>query len=264
MTYSCFYAKLHPCSSLEGWFCLKASFKSLLPKKADDRDALTHQPSNIKPRLILSVVEGLWRLKFFFPKIVISSLVVLFLLGYYPLLTFPPVKQSQAKAAPTQEAEIIANTLPQPIILPHPGYLSTRFSNWHQGIDIASGLGMPIHPITKGVVKAVAFDFWGLGHHIIISHPNEFKSTYGHLGRIFVKAGQEVTASNIIGEVGLTGHTSGPHTHLEITKDDHYLDPLTILPPLQDFPSSEYLKPVGGEQQPQAKTNLHKSLKPDF
>lgn len=147
------------------------------------------------------------------------------------MFNFPPVKQAQVLAANNeQRQEIIASSFPQPVTLPHPGYLSTRFSRWHPGVDIATGLGMPVHPITTGVVEEVNFGFWGYGNHVIISHAGGFKSLYGHMGKIYVKKGQEVTSSSTLGEVGLSGQTSGPHTHLEITHQGDYIDPLTILP----------------------------------
>ena len=50
------------------------------------------------------------------------------------------------------------------------------------------------------------------------------------MGKIYVSIGQEVTTESILGQVGLTGQTSGPHTHLEITYNGKYIDPQTILP----------------------------------
>ncbi len=151
------------------------------------------------------------------------------------MLAIPPVSQNKVLAQNIQTQDIKAEILP-PMNLPHPGYLSTRFSYWHPGIDIATGLGMPIRPIAEGVISEVNFSFWGLGNHVIITHSNRYKSIYGHMGRIYGKKGDFVTPSNILGEVGLTGHTSGPHTHLEIYKNDKAIDPLTILPPVQDYP----------------------------
>lgn len=168
-----------------------------------------------------------------------------FLLGYYPTPTFPPVRKSVAHAQqPTpasrgeQSQQIIASSFSEPIILPHPGYLSTKFTSYHPGVDIASGIGMPIHPINPGVVEDVIFDFFAYGHHVIVDHQNGFKSMYAHMGRVFVKKGDKVTTASMLGEVGLTGHTSGAHTHLEITKDGQFIDPLTILPPLPDMPAT--------------------------
>lgn len=249
-------------------FSLKKLSKSLLPKDVFYWDALIKNIRNIKPRLILKPqVEGFWRLKNITFKLPLVALITLYLLGYYPVLGFPPIKQANTQAAEASiQAQVISDSLPSPIQLPHPGYLSTRFSNWHPGVDIATGLGMPIHPITDGTIEDVQYELWGLGHHITISHPGSYKSTYGHMGRIYVKVGDQVSADSIIGEVGLTGQTSGPHTHLEVTKDGKYLNPLTILPPIPDVPSPEDFKPVGpvGGNQPEVKTELHKSLQMDL
>lgn len=153
------------------------------------------------------------------------------------MLTFPPtIKVTKVKASDHQKQEIISLSFPKPVVLPHPGYLSTRFSNWHPGVDIASGIGIHIHPITSGTVEEVNHGLWGYGNHIIISHTGGFKSLYGHMSKIYAKEGQQVTPENILGEVGMSGQTSGPHTHLEITKDGNYIDPLTILPEISDMP----------------------------
>ena len=119
---------------------------------------------------------------------------------------------SPAYAQSGTKQEIVAFSFIKPVILPHIGYLSTKFSNYHPGIDIAIGLSMPIHPINPGVVEDIVYSSFGYGNHVIISHENGFKSLYAHMGRINVKKGDKVTSDNIIGEVGLTGQTSGPHT----------------------------------------------------
>lgn len=172
--------------------------------------------------------------------------LVMFLSGYYPVLDFPPIRQSKAlaqgsprfagEAGLQQSQEILAQSFPLPLSLPHQGYLSTKFSRWHPGVDIAANLGLSVHPITSGAVEAVNHGFWGLGNNVTVTHPNGFKSTYGHMGKIFVKAGQEVTSESSLGEVGLTGFTSGPHTHLEIQKDGKFINPLDLLPEIPDMP----------------------------
>ena len=166
-----------------------------------------------------------------FSKLIIISFILFTLAGYYPTLGVPPVRKSLALAeAGEQKGEIIPASFSRPLILPHPGYLSTKFSLWHPGIDIAADLGKPIHPIADGEVLETGRDFFGLGNYVAVAHENGFKSKYAHMGKIYVKKGEKITQENILGEVGLTGHTSGPHTHLEITRGGNYVNPQTLLP----------------------------------
>lgn len=215
----------HPVPDGTG-FVLKKQNKNLLSKIISERDALTSKLSKIKLRFLSK-----------FTKLVIILFFSFSLLGYYPTFSIPPVKQSLVKATSSeQKGEIIAENFSKPLVLPHPGYLSTRFSTRHPGIDIATGLGMPIHPITEGEIIEVGRDFWGLGNFVEVSHQNGFRSKYAHMGRVFVRVGDKVTEENILGEVGLTGYTSGPHTHLEITRDGKFIDPQALLPEIPDMP----------------------------
>lgn len=229
---------------------MSISRKSLLSKKVFEGVALNQKFSKIKPRLTLIKKEGFKRLTntkvSLLSRLTIIFLIILFLLGYHPALIFPPVQKSVAFAIDEQTQDIESDLLPK-ISLPHPAYLSTRFSPYHKGVDLATGLGMPIHPITEGVVEEVNFGIFGYGNHVIIAHAKGLKSLYGHMDKIFVKVGQIVKDSDLLGTVGMTGNTSGPHTHLEITRNGDYIDPVTILPPLQDYPSEEYLKPYTGD-----------------
>lgn len=207
---------------------MKKQSKNLLPKIDSKRDALNWSLFNIKPRF------PRW-----FKWLAIISLALTFTLsGYYPTIGIPPVKKARVLAANLEQTgEIVANSFSNPIVLPHPGYLSTRFSSYHPGVDIATGLGMPIHPITDGEISLVARDFFGLGNYVEVLHENGFRSKYAHMGRVFVRVGDKVTSENTLGEVGLTGRTTGPHTHLEITKEGNYVNPLTLLPEIPNMPA---------------------------
>ncbi|OGE26862.1 hypothetical protein A3C26_03085 [Candidatus Daviesbacteria bacterium RIFCSPHIGHO2_02_FULL_39_12] len=213
-------------------YSLKKAFKNLLPKTVDERIVLNRKLSKIKPGL---------------PKRV--SLLAIFIyslftfLGYFPTFSIPPVKQHQTFAQiQQQKGEVIPSSFTKPLILPHPGYLTTRFSSYHPGIDIAAGLGMPIHPIIDGVVESKSLDIFGLGNYVVVAHEKGFKSKYSHMGRVFVKAGDTVTSDNILGEVGITGRTSGPHTHLEITLNGEFVDPLKLLPEISNMPPTTVAK----------------------
>lgn len=239
-------------------FCLFKTLISLLPKEFQGRDALNFATSNIKPRLVPSIARDLKRLNNIHQKYLILVLISLFLLGYQPVVQIPPVKQSVSFASEDQTQNIEAEALPQ-IQLPHPGYLSTRFSKFHPGVDIATGYGMPIHPVVTGEVLEVNYGIFGYGNHVIVSHTKGLKSLYGHMGRVYVTKGQAVSLNDTLGTVGMSGFTSGPHTHLEITRDEKLIDPQSILPPLQNYPSEEYLRPYGGKEE-----KLSKDLKPNF
>lgn len=205
---------------------MKYQSKNLLSKAIFKREALIQKLSKIKLRFPLG-----------FKRLALIFFVLLTLSGYYPTLAIPPVKRSVVKAAATEQSgEVVAQSFSKPLILPHPGYLSTRFSSWHPGIDIATGLGMPIHPVTSGEVSEVGRDLFGLGNFVVVAHENGFKSKYAHMGKIYVKVGDKITSENTLGEVGLTGRTSGPHTHLEITLDGKFVNPHTLLPEIPDLP----------------------------
>jgi murein DD-endopeptidase MepM/ murein hydrolase activator NlpD len=222
------YAIIRTCSDIYRSFVLKSQTKNLLPKIISDRVALIRNLSKIKP----GFPKG-------FTKLIISAFILFSLFGYYPTFSYPPIKKSVVLAqTQEQKMEITANSFSKPPILPHPGYLTTRFSAWHPGIDIAAGLGMPIRPILDGEINQVGRDFWGLGNFVEILHENGFKSKYAHMGRVYVKAGDKVSQEKILGEVGMTGNTSGPHTHLEVTRDGNFVNPQTLLPEIPNIPQT--------------------------
>lgn len=183
-------------------------------------------------------------INFYSKKVILGAILIVFFSGYQPNLSIPPIKQAVARAQVEQVTKVNSESLPFKFQLPHPGYLSTAFSNYHPGIDIASGLGMPVKPVAEGVITEAGFSFWGLGLNVSVKHPNGYKSVYAHLGKIYVKKGQNVTDSTTLGVVGLTGHTTGPHTHLEVTKDGNYIDPQLVLPAIRKNSIAEDFSPV--------------------
>lgn len=223
--------------------------QNLLPKRLNEGVALNRLISNIKLQRFRGFKKRISFFKFSkSSKLFLGALLVLFLAGYQPAATFPPVKRSIVLAEFSQQQTIDGVKLAEAFNLPHPGYLTTRFSSWHPGIDIATGLGMPVRPLSGGKVVEAVYGFFGYGHYVVIEHEQGFRSLYGHMGRIFVKKNDPVTSYTVIGEVGMTGRTSGPHTHLELTRNGQYVDPQTVLPSIADWPAAAGLRPQGEGQ----------------
>ena len=172
-----------------------------------------------------------------FTKITLGVIFILSLMGYQPVFGFPPIHQSNVHAQEVEQSQTInAQPLPFTFKNPHSGYISTHFSVFHPGIDIATELGTQIHPVAPGTVADTSYNYWGLGQTVTVDHGDGYQSLYAHMGKVYVKTGQKVTQDDVLGEVGLTGHTSGPHTHLQISKDGQLIDPATLLPTLSDHP----------------------------
>lgn len=93
------------------------------------------------------------------------------------------------------------------------------YTSWHTGVDLAAPPGTPVKAANGGVVIFAGWNSWGYGNTIVLSH-GPFTTLYGHLSSINVGCGQIVSAGQIIGGVGNTGNSSGPHLHFEI----RYLD----------------------------------------
>jgi len=112
------------------------------------------------------------------------------------------------------------------------GYRSDPFNSahaeFHPGIDFKGSKGDAARSTANG---RVVFAGWygGYGNCVRIAHMNNYETLYGHLSRISVKVGQEVTVGEKIGEVGSTGHSTGTHLHYEVRKDGKAINPISFL-----------------------------------
>lgn len=96
---------------------------------------------------------------------------------------------------------------------------SSKYQLFHTGIDIANPQGQVGDQITtfmEGEVIYAGEIFWGYGKHIIIDHGDNLTSVYAHLNRIYVYEGQKIKIGDIIGTMGTTGWSTGPHLHFEV------------------------------------------------
>ena len=103
--------------------------------------------------------------------------------------------------------------------------ISTHFRGGHAGLDLRAPLGSAIYPTADGVVKTIMHSTHGYGRRVIIQHANGYESLYAHMGKIGVEEGQKVTKQTKLGEVGLTGYTTGPHIHFELYRDGVPINP---------------------------------------
>lgn len=101
----------------------------------------------------------------------------------------------------------------------------SRQAAFHEGLDIAAAFGTPVKAPANGLVVFAGREA-GYGKMIKINHGYGFVTIYGHLDRIMVKEGQRVKRGDVIGRVGLTGRTTGPHLHYEVWKDGERQNPL--------------------------------------
>lgn len=114
-------------------------------------------------------------------------------------------------------------------VLPENTGVSQRFHIGHPGMDITAALGSKIYPLKAGKVVLLSYSRWDYGRSIIVDHGNGLKTRYAHMGKVYVQEGEDLTIENVIGEVGLTGRTTGPHLHIEVYKNDRPVNPAAYL-----------------------------------
>jgi murein DD-endopeptidase MepM/ murein hydrolase activator NlpD len=95
----------------------------------------------------------------------------------------------------------------------------------HAGLDFTAPQGTPIYATADGLIKTAANTGNGYGNHVIINHGYGYETLYGHMVRIKARMGQRVNRGDLIGYVGSTGKSTGPHCHYEVHKNGQKLDP---------------------------------------
>jgi len=118
---------------------------------------------------------------------------------------------------------------PGRFIWPATGILTQYFGPWHGGIDIANKQGTPLHAADGGTVIFAA-PSGGYGNAVEIDHGDGFVTLYGHMVKILVEVGQQVNKGDVIGLMGTTGHSTGPHVHFAVTYKGGLVNPLDYLP----------------------------------
>ncbi|MCS6848111.1 MAG: M23 family metallopeptidase [Candidatus Roseilinea sp.] len=146
----------------------------------------------------------------------------------------PRVVEVDVRRAPASGA---SNTGPAPrfaaggaFAWPTRGYISQGFRYYHRGVDIANAIGVPIYASDGGYVTYAGWSNVGYGYMVQIDHGNGFSTLYAHLSQWYVDPGQAVSRGQIIGAMGSTGNSTGPHLHFEIRYGGVPQNPLVYLP----------------------------------
>lgn len=139
----------------------------------------------------------------------------------------------------SQADELLEKTRHIPLGMPHDGALSSRFGvrrnpftgrggEMHGGLDFRGTTGEPISTTADGTVEFAGVQR-GYGNVVIVKHAHGYKTYYAHLSAIDVTKGQKVQSGDVVGKLGSTGRSTGPHLHYEVRLNNERLDPENFL-----------------------------------
>ena len=104
----------------------------------------------------------------------------------------------------------------------------TKARKMHEGMDFTAKIGTPIFATGDGTVAEANSNASGFGNHVVIRHGYGYETLYAHLSKYNCKPGQRIKRGDIIGFVGSTGRSEGPHLHYEVHKDNKVVNPLNF------------------------------------
>lgn len=110
----------------------------------------------------------------------------------------------------------------------------------HTGMDFTSNVGTNVYATGDGVIESLEVSGWGYGKCIVINHGYGYKTRYAHLSAFKVKEGQKVKRGELIGLVGSTGKSTGPHLHYEVEKGGQKVNPIHYYH--SDLTAAQYAK----------------------
>lgn len=109
------------------------------------------------------------------------------------------------------------------------GVISQGFRAGHRAIDIAAPIGTPVYAADNGIVIQSGYSKDGYGGRVIIDHQIDYVTLYAHLSQALVEVGDVVQKGQLIGYVGSTGNSTGPHIHFELRDFGFLVDPRSLL-----------------------------------
>jgi murein DD-endopeptidase MepM/ murein hydrolase activator NlpD len=146
--------------------------------------------------------------------------------------------ESRLRTVRTDVARREALAAAIPSLWPTIGWVSAGFGeradpftgepSYHSALDISADKGHPVVAPAAGTVESAAWS-GNYGNLLVIDHGFGIKTRYGHLARFAVSAGQKVDRGALIGSVGATGRTTGPHLHYEVLANGQLIDPMDLM-----------------------------------
>jgi len=113
---------------------------------------------------------------------------------------------------------------------PTSGVLTQGYWYGHRAIDIGAAVGTAVRASDNGFVSFAGWTDIGYGYLVVVEHQNGYQTYYAHLSNIFVREGEAVSGGQVIGAMGSTGNSTGPHLHYEIRYNGYPTNPLIYLP----------------------------------
>lgn len=137
-----------------------------------------------------------------------------------------PASRSAAAAqvprnVPTGPARAASGSFLYPTV----GVLTQNYWYGHQALDIANSQGTQIRAADNGYVVTAGWSTVGYGNYVVVDHRNGFRTLYAHMSAYYVQVGTPVTRGMVIGAMGTTGHSTGPHLHFEMIFNGVRLNP---------------------------------------
>ncbi len=156
--------------------------------------------------------------------------------GYPPNAMFPPYKLKVGTGVIVPFGRK-GGTLPKPALSPEAtlawpivGSITTDFSPEHEAFDIGAPYGSVVYAAAAGTITYASWATDGYGYTVVIDHGNGLETWYNHLKGTLLSTGAYVERGTPVGEVGSTGHSTGPHVHFEVRVNGRRVNPLEYLP----------------------------------
>jgi murein DD-endopeptidase MepM/ murein hydrolase activator NlpD len=169
----------------------------------------------------------------------LASLLVVFSVVQIPGVSIE-IQSEWAEDSHLQTETII--TTESSFGVPVVGYISQGYSWYHPGLDIAGNEDASIYPIAPGRVVQIEYSRFGYGINVLVDHGDSMISRYAHMKKASVSLNQEVAKDTVLGYVGSTGWSTGPHLHLEVYISGRTVNPITVF--AQEHKGVSYIIPA--------------------